>query len=189
MNIVRNWKRVVSCGCLHSEYANQDAVAAVLLFVEQYKPEHRIFLGDCYDTTCLRSGAKGTQDENSPIDNDLKIGREFLYNFRPTVFTEGNHDARPRLLMNHSNTIIAEAAKSIYERMMQPLWDMNTIITPWDIFSFYELGGYKWMHGCLFSEQYLRDAANRFGNSVVAHAHRPGISKGVHIDSPTAYGV
>ena len=189
MNIIRSWKRIVVVGCSHGQYANPDATAAVLLFCEQFKPEVRIHLGDAYDTRALRSGAKGTSDESAPIGEDLQLGREFLWNFRPTVFTEGNHDFRPRALMEHHNTIIAECAKSVFDRMMEPLRDMKTEWYPWNIWKPYELGGYKFFHGVLYGENYLRDTANRFGNSVVAHAHRAGISKGVRVDNPTAFGV
>ena len=189
MNVVRNWKRIIAIGCTHGEYANKDALAAVLLFCEQFKPDHRIHLGDAYDTRALRTGAKGSSDEAAPLEGDLKAGREFLRAFRPTVFTEGNHDFRPRQLSTHHNTIVRECAQSVLQRMMEPIKQCGAQWFPWSIWSPYELGGYKFFHGVLYGENYLRDTANRFGNSVVAHAHRAGVSKGVHINNPTAYGV
>ena len=121
--------------------------------------------------------------------DDIGMGQRFLYEFKPTHFTEGNHDFRPRSLRNHHNTIIAEAADAVYQRMMKPLEEMKTAWRPWNIWDAVELGGFKFWHGVLYGENYLRDTANRWGNCVVAHAHRAGMAKGVHKDNPTCYGV
>jgi hypothetical protein len=189
MNIVRNWQRIMGVGCTHGEYQNEDAISAILKFKAKFKPKIRIDLGDTYDTKALRTGAKGSQDESSPVDGDLAKGREFIRAYVPTHWCEGNHDARPRLLMSHHNTIISEAAKSVYQRMHEPLREVKAKCRQWNIWEAFEIGGFRWWHGCLYGENYLRDTANRFGNSVVAHAHRAGMAKGVRSDCPTCYGV
>lgn len=189
MNPIRNWKRIMAIGCTHGEFIHHDAADAVLKFKDRFNPEIRGHLGDAYDTRAFRSGAKGNSDESAPIGDDIAEGNAFLYAFQPTFFTEGNHDFRPRGLMAHHNTIIAEAARSVHERMMEPLKKMGTETRNWSIFEAYEIGGYKWWHGVLYGENYLRDTANRWGNCVVAHAHRAGMAKGVRYDNPTCYGV
>lgn len=189
MNFIRNWKKAMAIGCTHGEFINPDAAAAVLLFKEAFKPEFRFHLGDAYDTKALRSGARGSQDESAPIGDDIRSGREFLYAYEPTHFAEGNHDARPRYLMSHHNTLIAEASAAVHQRMMKPLIEMRTQWRKWSVFHAFKIGGFDWWHGVLYGENYLRDTANRFGNSVVAHAHRAGMAKGVRSDNPTCYGV
>ena len=189
MNVVRNWKKIMAIGCTHGELINHDVAAAVLLFKEAFKPHHVGHLGDAYDTRALRSGAKGTNDESAPIGYDIVAGQEFLYAYEPTFFTEGNHDFRPRSMMGHHNAIIAECARNVHESMMAPLIKMRTEFRPWSIWHAYEIGGFKWWHGVLYGENYLRDTANRWGNSVVAHAHRAGMAKGIRDDNPTCYGV
>lgn len=189
MNISRNWKRIVAVGCTHGEFINQSAASAVIKFCDSFKPKIRVHLGDAFDTRAFRSGAKGTTDEAAPMADDIGLAHRFLYAFKPTVFTEGNHDFRPRALMEHHNTIIAEAARGVHERMMLPLREMKTQWFPWSIFSAYEIGGFKFWHGVLYGENYLRDTANRWGSSVVAHAHRAGVAKGVRSDGATCYGV
>lgn len=189
MKPVRSWKPIIAIGCSHGKLAHPKALAAVLRFCDAYKPVIRVHLGDAYDTAALRSGAKGTRDETEPISDDIDSGVKFLSDFRPTVFTEGNHDFRPRKLMGHHNTIIAEASKAVYERMMSPLWRLKTEVRQWSVFEAWECGGYRFWHGSLFGENYLRDTANVWGSCVVAHAHRAGIAKGVRLGSPTCYGV
>jgi len=189
MNITRSWKRIVAIGCNHGEFANPQAIDAILRFCEAFKPKHRIHLGDNWDTRALRTGAKGSADEAAPLDADIDAGCKFIMDYRPTVFTEGNHDYRPRLLSSHHNTIVAECGRAVVAKMMKPIRAVKAQWFPWDIWHQYELGGYKFFHGVLFGENYLRDTANRFGNSVVAHAHRAGISKGIHVDNPSCYGV
>jgi hypothetical protein len=191
MNITHRAEKVAAVGCTHGEFINPKASKAVLKFVKNYKPKFRIHLGDAYDTRAFRTGSKGSADETAPIYDDIAAGQAFLYAFEPTVFTEGNHDFRPRHLSNHPNSIIAAAAKSVHEEMMQPLKDMKTKFFKWTVQSkdHYQLGGFEWWHGVLYGENYLRDTANRWGNSVVAHAHRAGMAKGVRSDNATAFGV
>jgi hypothetical protein len=50
--------------------------------------------------------------------------------------------------------------------------------------SWFNLGGYKWGHGLLYGENFLRDTAETWGNTVVAHAHRAGMATGRRSDNP-----
>jgi hypothetical protein len=50
--------------------------------------------------------------------------------------------------------------------------------------SWFTLGGFRWGHGILFGENFLRDTAEAFGNTVVAHAHRAGMASGRTKDNP-----
>ena len=57
--VVNRWERVLAVGCSHGTFANQDALRAVLRFRDEWKPKHRIHLGDAYDSTAFRTGALG----------------------------------------------------------------------------------------------------------------------------------
>lgn len=185
------WQKVVGVGCSHGHLANTKACEAVLKFMDSFKPDHRIHLGDAYDLTAFRSGAKGTKDEGQEVDCDLSQGRQFLRDFRPTVLCMGNHENRAVNLAEHHNTIVKTAAKDVLKRMLEPAKASKAIIIPYTFHQegWYELGGYRWGHGHLFAENYLRDTAEAVGNCVVAHAHRPGMATGRRMDNPTCYGV
>ena len=191
MHLIHKWERVLAIGCSHGKLANPAALKAVLTFSERWKPKHRIHLGDAFDTTCFRSGAKGTPDESSPNEPDVKAGVKFLQQFRPTVFCMGNHEQRLVNLTHHHNEIIAVAANHVLSECLAPIKRLNAKLIPYVITreGWHELGGYRWGHGHIYSENYLRDSAESFGNCVVAHAHRAGVQKGRRLDNATAYGV
>ncbi len=64
MNIVRKWKKFFAVGCSHGHLADQSALATALKFKSAWKPDTVMHLGDFMDLAALRSGAKGTPDEN-----------------------------------------------------------------------------------------------------------------------------
>ena len=191
MQLIRKWERVMAIGCSHGKLANPKAIAAVLKFAEQWKPKHRIHLGDAFDTTCFRSGAKGTSDESSKQDPDTKAGVKFLQQFRPTVFCMGNHEQRLVNLCTHPSEVVSIAANKVLAECLAPVKQLNAKLIPYTVLreGWHELGGYRWGHGHLYGENYLRDSAEAFGNCVVAHAHRAGMQKGRRLDNATAYGV
>lgn len=181
----------MAIGCPHGKLANPKALEAVLTFADRWKPKHRIHLGDGFDTSCFRAGAKGTSDESSEQDPDTKAGVDFINKFRPTVFCMGNHEQRLVNLATHPNELIALAANKVLAECLAPIKRLNAKLIPYRISreGWHELGGYRWGHGHLYGENYLRDSAESFGNCVVAHAHRAGMQKGRRLDNATAYGV
>ncbi len=194
MHITNKWERVLAIGCSHGDKANPEAIKAVLTFAERWKPKHRIHLGDAYDTAAFRTGARpnsGDNDEAAPVAPDIAAGQSFLRAFRPTVFCMGNHEHRTVKLCHHYNQVISVAANAVLESMLLPLKRTNCVVIPYTIHDsgWYKLGGYRWGHGHVFGENYLRDTAESWGNSVVAHAHRPGVAKARRSDNATAFGV
>lgn len=185
----------MAVGCSHGNRANKDALAAVLLFREQFKPDEVIHLGDAYDLASLRAGAMNNgNDEDSADDylSDIDDGRRFLNDLRPTVFCLGNHDERAKRYLYHHNAVVRGYAEALWTRMLEPITkhcrvfiDSHTVLQS----SWFKLGGYSWGHGVLYSENFLRDTAETWGNTVVAHAHRAGIATGRRTDNPQAFCV
>lgn len=188
-------KRVMAVGCSHGNRANKDALAAVLLFRERFRPDEVIHLGDAYDLASLRSGSLANPDDSDHADDyldDVQEGVSFLNELRPTVFTLGNHDERAKKYLNHHNAVVRGFAEAVWERMIKPIEKhCHTFIKHNDCLdrSFYKLGGYKWGHGVLYSENFIRDSAETFGNCVVAHAHRAGQATGRTQSSPVGFCV
>ena len=94
----------MAVGCSHGNRANKDALAAVLLFREQYRPDEVIHLGDAYDLASLRAGSLANPDDSDHADDyldDIECGRDFLNALRPTVFIMGNHDQRALKYLHH----------------------------------------------------------------------------------------
>ena len=183
----------MAVGCSHGSRANKDALEAVLRFRERYRPVHVIHLGDAYDLAALRAGSLGNPNQSDAADDymdDIEQGARFLGNLRPTVFCLGNHDERARQYLNHHNAVIRGFAEAVWERMLKPIRKhAKVFIEKHGVLPdcWYTLGGFKWGHGTLYSENFLRDSAETWGNCVVAHAHRAGIAYGRRSDNPVAY--
>lgn len=191
-NLGRKYRKFVAIGCSHGHLSDRTALKAVLRFVDSYKPEVRIHLGDFTDQTAFRSGAKGTSDETVSIKDDLAAGLNFLREFRPTHLVNGNHEDRLWRLADHYNEIIARAAGSVVTEICDLAREMGAQhIDHYSIprRSGFEMGGYLWCHGWMYSEQAIRDHAEMLGNCVIAHLHRPGDATGRRSDNPTAYCV
>jgi hypothetical protein len=184
MNILTAKRRVMAVGCSHGSRANADALAAALLFRDAFDPHEVIHLGDAYDLASLRAGSIGNDKDPDSVDDyerDIDSGIEFLDALRPTVFCCGNHDLRAEKYRHHHNAVIRGFAQLLWDRMMEPVKrHAHTVIEYNDVHdrSWYHLGGYRWGHGVLFGEQFLRDSAESFGNCVIAHAHRAGMARG-----------
>lgn len=191
-NVTRQYKRFIAIGCSHGHLADRAALKAVLKFTESYKPTVRIHLGDFTDQAAFRSGAKGTNDETVSIKDDLAAGLNFLREFRPTHLVNGNHEDRLWKLADHYNEIIARAAGSVVTEICNLAREMGTQhIDHYSIprRSGFEMGGFLWTHGWMYSEQAIRDHAEMLGNVIFAHLHRPGMATGRRSDNPVAYCV
>ena len=137
----------MAIGCSHGSRANPDALAAVLLFREKFKPDEIIHLGDAFDLASLRSGSLQNPNDSDQADDyldDIQEGVKFLNELRPTVFTLGNHDQRAKKYLNHHNAVVRGFAEAIWERMVEPInKHCHTFIETHDCLerSFYKLGG------------------------------------------------
>jgi hypothetical protein len=122
---------------------------------------------------------------------DIFAGQKFLSQFRPTTFCMGNHEQRAVELCGSNHAVVAVAANQMLKEMLSPIKDTGCKVIPYTVHDegWFKLGGFKWGHGHLYGENYLRDTAEAWGNTVVAHAHRAGVAKGRRSDNATAYGV
>lgn len=189
MNVTRKWKRVLAYGCSHGEKMSVGARTAILRMVERWKPHANMHLGDWWDTTAWRSGARGTSDEAQEHGPDIDAGLEFLRDARANVMCIGNHEDRIYRARRHYNAIIKALAKRTVETLEARAALNKAVIVPWHQAEWYELGGYRWGHGHLWNENYIRDSAEAYGNCVVAHGHRAGVYNGRRLDSAKCYAV
>lgn len=188
--ITRKWKRLLAVGCSHGGLIDPNAEAAVLRFREAWKPDTCVHLGDFVDTAAFRSGAKGTSDESEPISPDFQAGLDFLKDLRPTMVFNGNHEIRLWKLRSHHNAIISELSSHLIERIQTRVALCKAeYVEDWSIRAYRTIGGYKLMHGYLYSENACRDHAEAHGNVIFAHTHRAGMAKGRRDDNPTGYCV
>lgn len=186
--IVRTWKRALFVGCSHGSAIRPAARAAIVEAVDRWKPSLVCHLGDWSDTTAFRAGAGGTKDETAPIRPDIDAGLQFLTDIRATLVFFGNHEKRITVLQKHPKALLAEAAQATIDRIRaRCALNLCQLVESWPAWRM--VGGYKVGHGLFFNENYLRDTAEAFGPSIVAHGHRAGVATGRRDDNPQCYGV
>jgi hypothetical protein len=189
-NINQQWRKFVAVGCYHSTFACKMASDAVIGFVDRYKPDTRIDLGDVHDFTAFRGGAKGTKDEAADITSDYKAGHEWLKRYRPTHRCHGNHDHRIYKLIGHQNAIISHAAGSVAESIREVDEENGTIVKPYKRRGvWFKFGDTLFGHGFMYNQMAIRDHAEHFGKSVIAHLHTPGMMHGRRLDNPVCWCV
>ena len=108
-NLSRSWKRWMATGCLHSTHACSEYMRNVRAFKAALHPDRHIELGDLFETTALRSSARGTKDEAEPLEPDVNKGLAWLAEMEPSDWMLGNHDDRILQLLSHPSAIVAAA--------------------------------------------------------------------------------
>lgn len=189
-SVTRNWKRFVAVGCTHAGMINEKAESEFFRFVESYAPHKRIHLGDVWDTTCWRAGAKNGADSAKSISADFKCGQDFLLNFRPTTVFLGNHDVRPFDYLDHPNAVIAHAASMHVQAISDFISKkLHAEMVDYDVRKGWrEMGGTLFGHGYMYNEQAARDHAEMMGKPVVmAHIHTLAHAHARSLNAP--YGV
>lgn len=185
-------KRILAVGCSHGNYADPDALAAVLRFKKEYKPHIIIHLGDALDCEAFMGGKKG--DDCDPVSPDLESGVRFLTELQPDYFLFGNHEDRLDRLRDSSNELIAFAANQILEHIKSWAKKRKVKLIPYaGNEQNLTIGNVRFMHGTVYNENACRDHAEAFapwhGTVVNAHTHRTGQATGRRADHPTGFGV
>jgi len=190
MNPVQNWKKFVAVGCTHAHLINARAEAEFFEFVEAFKPDRRIHLGDVWDTQCWRGGAGNGPDSGKSITEDFKSGEDFLLNYRPHTVFLGNHDVRPFENLEHPNAIVRHAAKVHVEAITDFITkDLRAEMVDYDVRRGWRiLGGAAFGHGYMHNEQAARDHAEMLGRpTVIAHVHTLASASGRSYNAPTGW--
>ena len=181
-SITRKWKKWVGVSCSHGSDIDPKAREAFLTFLDRYKPETRIHLGDAIDLACLRAGARRDPDEPDraqSLMDDLLAGLSFLHEIRPTIYFHGNHENRAVGLAHSGNQIVAYAASNVMAKIHDGLAKYKTQIVPYKGMlreSVRHIGGTAFLHGALFNVSAARDTAETVGaHCVFGHTHRVAV--------------
>lgn len=183
--VVRSWKRGLIVGCSHGIYADPVAIAAVIRFRDNFRPQFVCHLGDFADLSAFMGSnvRNGDGDEISP---DVDGGIEFLEKLKPNVVLMGNHEDRLNRLAASKHTIISELALRLRSQMYLSISNLGAqIVSYTGHYQRYPLGNYHLTHGTVFNESATRDEAEMHGNVIHAHTHRAAMAKGRRIDNPT----
>lgn len=183
----RKRKRFLAVGCSHGNLIDPVNREAVIEFVDRFKPDKTIHLGDFVDLACWRSGASGTSDESRSNGPDIDAGLSFLKEIRANLVFCGNHEARLWRMVNHHNAIIRDLAEELIRKIRTRVaLNKGELVEHWDLFRGWRMiGNYKACHGFMYGQSATRDHAEAMGNVMHAHTHSAAFAKGRRDDNPT----
>jgi hypothetical protein len=163
----------------------RDSRRALLRFIEHWKPDIRIHVGDAFDLPGLRRGVSSEDSEAfDDLESDILRGCLFLEETAPHVLLLGNHDHRlVRLRESHSKPLVRFAAQGLYERIEKQCRHTKTKILPYHYHDgVYRLadGHLSFVHGynaginavSLTATHFALGSENHPSSVIMGHLHR-----------------
>lgn len=161
----------------HGDMIDPRCEEAVLDFLNDFKPEVRVHLGDAWDQRCLRRGAS-EEDRNESLEYDIECGSNFLCRFfkggKENYFLNGNHDMiRLERLLRSTNALIRRAAEDGLDHIKATLARCRLKqVLPYDSrLGVLRLGHLKCIHGYSVGVGAGARHARAYGNVIYGHTH------------------
>ncbi len=180
-------QRVVIMSDNHGDMADAPTLDAIEDFCTQFKPDHRIHLGDCFDLRALRNGADA-QDKADGITADVEAGLSWLERYRPDVFMVGNHDFRlwdkaasrtDGVLRDACNLLIRDVEDATKGVVVKP-YDKRDGVHEW--------GDMRFIHGSFSNLHTAYKLASHYGKATMGHIHSStGPVRFPHIQGAVGY--
>ena len=182
----------MAVSCSHGDCIDPEARTSVLTFRDRFKPDTILHLGDFIDMAAARSGAMSdpnAKDRAASVAEDLAAGVDFLQELRPNHILYGNHEARLFGLAGGPNALASHAATLVIQEIERTAKALKARLYPYNIRSYVEIGGTKFLHGYMFNVQAIRDHAETYGRCVIGHLHRVGQERARTLDGVSGYCV
>lgn len=173
------YKTFLCVGDNHGDMCDPEAFSGLKEFIKDFKPQHRIHLGDCFDFRSLRRGVSSTDSEShESLVDDIECGVEFIEAMKPTAFLYGNHEDRlHQMQVGSSIGAIRDYAgdldikiKSILRRN-----GCKTILPYHADKGFYRLGPITAVHGYTCGVRAVQEHAIHYGEVggavIMGHIH------------------
>jgi hypothetical protein len=181
------WKKFVAVGDNHGALGCKKTLRALIKFCDQWKPDLKIHLGDCFDFAGLRSGI--SSDDSAAADDlseDFFYGFQFLTEFEPDVYLLGNHEDRLwRIAGSHSNGMMRLAANSSIEKIEAYCKKLKTKLIPYHAETGLHSeanGNLIFLHGYSANANAVKEHATHYaamgGSVIMGHLHRVEIQTG-----------
>jgi hypothetical protein len=186
-----SWKKFVVCGDSHGSLVCEKSKRKFLDFVDDWKPHHRIHLGDLWDFSPLRKGA--SQEEKADgIADDYVAGIEFLDEYKPHFLALGNHDDRIWMHSTHcADGVMRERCSQLAEASETEFKKRKIQWVPYHVTRYLQMpeGGPKLIHGFRSTMYPARAHFENWGPSICGHVHKPDTYVARHIDGQASYSV
>jgi len=162
-------KRWVFCTDLHGDMQDVPTVRTFHKFCDIWKPEIKVFGGDCFDFRALRSKASEGERYESGL-RDFQAGLDFIRKYKPTAFLYGNHDQRLVNLLTSPNGNVRDQAQSMIDEIEHACG--SATIIPYDKRLVYKIGDLSCVHGFGSGEGTVRKSATIYEKVIIGHLHR-----------------
>lgn len=162
-------------GCSHGELVCREAEKIAKAFMEDWKPKHRVHLGDLWDFAALRGGA-GAEEKAMGIRHDYNCGLELLDWFQPQQLTLGNHDHRVwRAAKETSQGVLAEFCCGFSQEIEEELRKRRIQWSPWGVEQglAFPVGDIWLCHGYQSTVYPAKTVHDVYDDSMSAHVHKP----------------
>jgi predicted phosphodiesterase len=168
-------RRFVAVGDNHGDMIDSETESALFAFIEDFKPEVRVHLGDCFDFRALRKGASEDERRQS-VSNDLVAGKKFIRDFfkggKENHFLRGNHDERLWRLLESSNGSVVDHAKLLVADIERSLKRAGAKVLPYDSrLGVLRIGHLKFIHGYAAGIGATAKHARSYGCVIHGHTH------------------
>lgn len=159
----------------HGDMQDTPTVDAFFQFLDDYKPEIRIHLGDAFDFRNLRKGASDDEKAES-LENDWTAGTNLLKRLfkggKENYFLQGNHDARLWDFAESASGLKRDFALYGIERINTLIKLSRATMLPYDARDgVLELGQLRVVHGYHAGVSAAAQHARIYGNVVFGHVH------------------
>lgn len=185
------FKRFIVGSDNHGELGCPEAIKTFLDFSKDWKPHHKIHLGDVWDYGILRNGAS-QEDKSHGIMDDYVKGMEFLEEYRPNMLCLGNHDDRVwQKTENCMDGALKERCRELAIASERRFSQLKIKWCPYVVDSYLQMpeGGPKLIHGFRSTMYPAKANFDNWGPSISGHVHKPDEYTARHIDGEQAFTV
>ena len=175
----------------HGNLICEKARKKALAFVKTWKPDYRVHLGDFIDLSPLRRGAS-IEEKADGIADDVRMGMEFLQEYKPHYLTIGNHDDRLALHSTHcADGMLRERCTEYWQMLEDEFKKLKIKTCPYHVSRYLRLpeGGPKFLHGFRATVSPARSTHENWGPSISGHVHKPDMYTARHIEGESSYTV
>lgn len=168
--------KIVAVADPHSTHVNRRAWNQAIAFIDDYKPDLLVHLGDNWDFASLRSAASPEERATSVLE-DYKVGEELmrqLFEGRncEKVFLWGNHDDRIPQGLHKLDGPKKDLCTMIYEKQTKLIKELGVFDVKFDASQgVFKKGPVSFIHGFYHCENTAKKHAEVYGTVLAGDMH------------------
>lgn len=186
---MHNYEKFVYLPDPHGDHQCERSNNMAYDFIQDFKPEHVIAGGDVFDFRNLRKGAS-QEDQMESMAKDVRMGKEWLRRFKPTVYLRGNHCERLwETAEYHANGMVMDIAQSGVNDIENIVAELGCHMIRYWQGQVHKIGQAKFAHGHMCPMHTAKATAEFYGagTTFVGHTHSVDYYRAKGIDRCEAF--